>query len=864
MYDWLGTATDGSSLVLTANRRLARTLRTVHAEQQLTAGQLAWQTPDIVAWQDWARLVVERYSDPGLSRIVISPYHSKMLWEKCLRREVSDPLLNFGALARVARDTYQRLEEWCVPLAEVQRYARSRDQRVFATVAKSYRSILEREGWADLPTIIRQAIEFLRDKQGPPMEKVTLAGFDRVSPRLQTLLDAFTESGVQVLHAAEQMQDKGRPQRGLSVAENSDAEFRAAGAWARQCLIARPDARVAIIVSELERDAQRCARLIQEGLLPGWQYSQQDLGGAINISYGRKLNEYPVIADALLVLNWLHRDLPTLDICRLLRAATMDEGYADARVRHDLALRQFPEQGWSAAHVLEYLDPARENRAAELRFLRAIARVSGELPQRQSPGAWVSLFSELLGEVGWPGTSPLGSEQFQTVNRWRELLNEVARLELITKTMTLGEIIAHLYSLAAETLFQPEGQDASVNVLGPLEAAGLEFDAIRVTGMTSANWPPQGNALPLLSRELQRNFAMPDATPADSLAYAERVLTRLAGSAATQVFSYPQTQGDAELSMSGLLESLELGEAQAASDPDWFAKSIANTAIPEIVVSDPVPRFLTDESLLGGASTVQLQFVEPFAAFVTGRLGVRRLFPVEPGLPANIRGSLIHGALQKLYQSCPTQTEIQGWDDAVAEQRRQYAVSAAFLKLERHADATLVAVLQYEKQRVSELLKDVIALDIEREPFAITAVEQLLEGTIAELPLRLRVDRIDQDRQGKLIIIDYKSGAPKRLLGADGLPKDMQLVVYAYVAARPVAGIALLNIDARGVALDAVGEAFPAKTDLSEALPAWFAAVEKAANEIVGGDVRISALQTVTQARPLALLSRFRELQLER
>jgi RecB family exonuclease len=127
----------------------------------------------------------------------------------------------------------------------------------------------------------------------------------------------------------------------------------------------------------------------------------------------------------------------------------------------------------------------------------------------------------------------------------------------------------------------------------------------------------------------------------------------------------------------------------------------------------------------------------------------------------------------------------------------------------------------------------------------------------------LRVDRIDQDREGKLVIIDYKSGAPKRLLGADGQPKDMQLVVYAYVAARPVAAIALLNIDTRSVALDGVGEMFPPKTDWSEALSAWFAKVEIAASEIVGGDVRINALQTVAQARPLSLLSRFRELQLE-
>ena len=862
MYDWLSAATDGSSLVLTANRRLARTLRKVHAEQQLAAGQSAWKTPQILEWQDWARSVVEHHADPGKSRIPITAYHSKMLWERCLRREVSDPLVNFGALARLARDTYQRLDEWCVPLADCQTYARSRDQRVFAAVAASYESILEQEGWADRPAMVRDAVHLVRNQQGPVASKVTLAGFDRISPRLQSLIDALADAGAQLTQVTTHVGEGA--QRSLSVAENGDAELRAAGAWARQCVTDQPGARVAIIVSDLERDAQRSTRLIQEGLLPGWQYSNQDRRAAINVSYGRKLNDYPVVADALLVLQWLYRELPTLDVCRLLRAATVDETHATVRIPHELALRQFPEQGWTAAQVLQYLTPAGHDCVKDLRSLAVIARVSEDLPKRQSPGAWVTLFSELLTELGWPGTTPLNSEQFQTVNRWRELLNEVARLELVTTSMTVAEAVAHLSSMAAETVFQSEGQEALVNVLGPLEAAGLEFDAIWVAGMTSTNWPPPGHSLPLLSRELQRSFAMPDATPADTLAYAERIVTRLAGCASTQVFSFPQSQGDAQLFESGLLEVLDLGEAQSLTDPDWFAKSLPVIDRPVVVSNDPVPALSTDESIAGGANTIQLQFVEPFSAFVMGRLGVRRLFPVEPGLPANIRGSLIHSALQKLYQDCPTQAEIRAWQDSESEQRRLRAIAAAFLRFERHADATLAAVLHIEKQRVASLLQGVVDVDGDREPFQIAAVEQVLEGSIAGVSLKLRADRIDHDGQGKLIIIDYKSGAPKRLLGTDGRPRDMQLVVYAHVAAQPVAGIALLNIDARKVALDGVGESFPSKIEWSEALAEWLAEVEFAASQIAAGDARINSLQTIAQARPLALLSRLRELQLER
>ncbi|MEM7279784.1 MAG: PD-(D/E)XK nuclease family protein, partial [Pseudomonadota bacterium] len=772
----------------------------------------AWKTPAIEEWQDWAKSLVAQQSDPDNSAVFISAYHSKMLWERCLRREINDPLLNYGALARVARDTYQKVNEWRVPLADCRRSAKSLDQRVFADVAASYQSILEREGWSDRTRIICHAIELIEEQQNAMVDVITLAGFDRISPQLQTLLDALTRTGTKI-EFARKTPERRQPQRRLAVAENNDAELRAAGAWARSQVEAHPGARIAIVVSELEKDAHRSARLIQEGLLPGWQYSNLNRRAAINVSYGQRLSDIPAIADALLALQWLYRELPTLDVCRLLRATTIDEEHAASRVRHDLLLRQFPEQGWSAAQVLQYLSPGGDEESEDLQALRVIDSATEELPKRQSPGAWVALLSKLLEELDWPGSTPLDSEEFQTVNRWRELLNEVARLELITPSMTIAEIIAHLGSMAAETLFQPEGQDAAVNVLGPLEAAGLEFDAIWVTGMASATWPPQGHSLPLVSRELQREFKMPDATPADTLAYANRVVSRLADSAMSQVFSYPQSKGDAQLFASGLLEELQLGDAIAAEDPDWHAKVLHGVSNPIRVATDPVPALVEDETVSGGANTIQLQFVEPFSAFVTGRLGVRRLYPVEPGLPANVRGSLIHGALHKLYEDCPTQSQIRTWLDGDLKQRQDGAVATAFFRFERHADATLSAVLQLEKQRISDLLEGVIAVDIERESFDIAGVEQVLQGTIAGLPLRLRVDRVDHDARGKAFIIDYKSGTPKRLLGVDGRPKDMQLVVYAYVAAQPISGIALLNIDTRSIQLDAAGEAFPGKLE---------------------------------------------------
>jgi hypothetical protein len=277
-----------------------------------------------------------------------------------------------------------------------------------------------------------------------------------------------------------------------------------------------------------------------------------------------------------------------------------------------------------------------------------------------------------------------------------------------------------------------------------------------------------------------------------------------------------------------------------------------------------VPHVLEGEIIAGGAATIQRQFIEPFAAFVTGRLGVRSLWPMQPGLPANIRGSLIHNALHRLYADCPSREQIRQWDEAEIENRTERAVQTTFRRYEQHADVMLQQLLRLEKVRVKYLLRGVISVDCERDDFCITSVELDMDLALAGLMIRVRVDRVDQDANKGRVILDYKTGVPKRLLDRDQNPKDMQLVVYACAFGENVSGIALFNIDSRDIALDEAGRDLSPKLDWDDSLADWKHQVEIAAQEIASGDVRINALQNAQQARPLSLLSRYRELLHER
>jgi hypothetical protein len=70
----------------------------------------------------------------------------------------------------------------------------------------------------------------------------------------------------------------------------------------------------------------------------------------------------------------------------------------------------------------------------------------------------------------------------------------------------------------------------------------------------------------------------------------------------------------------------------------------------------------------------------------------------------------------------------------------------------------------------------------------------------------------------------------------------------------------LFNIDSRDIALDAACRDLSPKLDWDSSLADWKHQVEIAAGDIAAGDVRLSVLQNAQQARPLSLLSRYREL----
>jgi hypothetical protein len=282
-----------------------------------------------------------------------------------------------------------------------------------------------------------------------------------------------------------------------------------------------------------------------------------------------------------------------------------------------------------------------------------------------------------------------------------------------------------------------------------------------------------------------------------------------------------------------------------------------------IVVDDPVPTVASGEKIAGGAYTVQLQSIEPLAAFTAGRLRASQIRRVETGISPGLRGSLIHQALHTLYRSCPSQQEIRSWLTDDASGRISLAVDDALAPHRKYADKLLGRLLDFERIRLGDLLRQFLQAETEREDFTITEVEKKFELVRSGVRLGIRIDRVDRLSDGGLLIIDYKTGAISNLVNQDGKPADLQLVVYSCAVDERVGGLALMNIDSRAINYKATGSDVEWDSmddgEWTERLTSWQAIVDRALHELAAGDVRINLQLSAKDGRSLNLLSRLEE-----
>ena len=751
---------EGATLV-TPNNRLARHLVTAYDTVQATAGRRAWVAGRAFAWQVW---LTSLWNDALAAGAVTPPRElipdraAACLWDRIVAQE-SEGLLDARGAARLAAEAWRLFHAWRRPDDRFDGWSRSGigdDAATFARWAQRYRSTLAQLDLVDPAQLADRLVDAAAKVSEFHPSTIVTVGFIRFTSQQQRLFDALRDAGVKVTHT-------GMPQVPLSrrlrvTCTTAEAELDHALAWARTRALADPAAAVGIVIDDLASRRADIAARADDILCPVLALRiAPDEPRPYDISLGAALAEVPLVTTALDLIALPAGGLPVDTAAALLRSPYLVDGDAQWLRRAGIE-RGWREQGTrtvALSDVLRALD-ATDSRLAE-RWRAAL--VPGRTAQ--SPAQWANDWRSWLHALGWPGQRAQGSGEWQASEAWSRLLAEFAALGTVAPVMSRDVALQTLRAMAAQTLFQPEGPAARIQILGVLEASGLTFDALWIAGMTAERWPPAPEANPLLPLAWQRERGVPHSEPAGDLLHATALTEGFAAAATEVVVSHAREADGQQRAGSALFAAWEERALATMPLPTGYAGAIAAQSHPFTPDADdllePLP---LGTAVKGGAGVIESQSACPFQAFARHRLRAEAWPGANEGLTPMERGSLLHAAMAALWDDLRDHATLVALTLSQLDARIAVAVARARGELARTRwQALPAAVAAGESQRLHEIIRTWLdTVERVRPPFAVRDTEWALPLALGGLDLALRIDRVDTLADGGVAVIDYKSG----------------------------------------------------------------------------------------------------------
>ena len=790
-------------LTLCATTRLAQTLR-----GEASDGQTVWQTRRALTIGQWLATLADEALLGGIADLptALDSFAERLLWEKVIAASLTEaaPLFDIQGMATSAAEAHALSRLWNIRPTGNQL---ADEARLFAAWQGEFDKRCRAANWRDTTSLHLQLVELIVAGHFALPSTVIFAGFDRLAPLERKLIAALAGRGVDVENRCETAVDRSNHQ--AIPCPDVAAECRAIAAWAQARLAADPASRLGIVAPDLTSVRDRLEFALDDALHPALiRPDAAESPRCFNFSLGRRLADLPLIRVALdlLALGSGRAKVEQSRLSALLLASgwSAAEAEADGRACLDAALRRDLPYFTTLPAMIRLAERLAEDQPPPLcpqtvAALDAFVETMAGMSKALRPGEWAGVFRRALKAAGWPGDRRLSSHEFQARRAFGEVLDGFGRLDGLLGKLSLNESVRRLSQLCQQRIFQPETRgQPPIQVLGVLESAGLEFDALWVMSMNDDLWPPPPRPNPLLPAELLRAAGAAHASAEVELDFAQRVHARLARAAPDVTFSYARADGNRILRPSPLIAGIPpAGDApgEVVTLAHQLGKE-AGTAC-ELLDDSLAPPLGDGEKVSGGSWLLRAQAICPAWAYYQYRLGGETMDEPVEGLDPAARGTLVHEALEAFWRATRTSSVLAAMSEAIRRQAIAEAVATAISAFETDRRVTLPARFrELEAARLQKLLDVWLAVEDKRGlEFEVIACEQPAEVDIEGIRVKVVVDRIDRLDDGRQIIIDYKTGAAIDTRNwAEQRISEPQLPIYAALVNDEVAAVVFAKV----------------------------------------------------------------------
>jgi probable DNA repair protein len=743
--------------VICASAQRQASLRAAWAESQREAGLFQWQTPRILTFTQFAeRTLGDAWADSASPDQLLPPGAEWAALREWRRQSGS------AAEARALLTAARTLGDWRID-ASPQVLGGSPEGDL---LLEALRRLVDLRAGGRKP--LREWLGSIQPSGGA----LLAAGTNNLAAAPRAALERWQARVVEpVAHEAPVA---------VACADDDDHELELIAAWCRNNLEADPARRLLIVDAKLRQRRGLYDRILSQTLSPSeWvSAAPRATSHIFAIEGGRPLADFPVIAHALLSLRLLTGRLRFDEVVHWLRLPFLDgaDRLAGTPVEEMLRKgRMLEVTGEELARELERVSSIPAIAVTGTRLRQALNTLSGE---RRIAAEWSPRLLQALRQLGWHGSRTLRSDEQQAVSRWHALLDEYAALSAWLPRCNASDAVATLGDLAAERNFDPASVAAPVTLTESHDDPVVRYDAIWVSGLDSAQWPPTPRPDVFIPLRLQVDAGIPWASALGQTAAARRSLTAWRAATSQLTVSWARLEGDAHRSISPLLSRLG-GQTTTVALPvaPPLAIRLRGVALEpfEDVRGTAVD---TGRNVAGGVKPLTLQAECGFHAYAEVRLAAEELRTPAPGLDARERGMLLHKALELVWIKLKDHFHLKesfGLRKPLIADSVEAAVVAVF---RGYVPVELRLAVEREKYRLESLIESLLQTEQARPSFDVVALEARREVDIAGGRFEIRIDRIDAIEGGGLAILDYKSGQPRAPRWDAAQVRDPQLLTY--------------------------------------------------------------------------------------
>lgn len=779
------------ALILCPSARLARSIQFDFAQSQHQAGKSQWHSPNVQTLSQWLDKIIENGLLAGQINEANPPYalslfNEQLLWEdvitQSLKKNSFGALFDVSGLASAAIEANRYVVAWDMHLPREYLAEEARQfiqwQRVFRQRCSEL-NVLENVRYMDWQLL------HLANGAGTLQTSIAFAGFDQTAPQEKRLREILAQRGVLVEDYVTTTDQPAVTQH-VSL-QNQEAECRAAVAWVKQRLSNHPKAKLAIVVPRLSEVRNQLADLLDDVFYPASvRPGLAETGRHYNFSLGTPLAQQPVIQAALNLLRMLTSyQLQQADVSAMLLSPfwSASQQEADARALLDAKMREhMPTQ----FNLLRFVAFAQKQLEAGLNLTNLLANLNAAIgvisSKRMEPSYWSGVLTSLLDALNWPGERNISSHEYQALTAWQKALQQLAKLDVLRKTLSANEAVHLMQQLCTSQVFQAETEhEPSIQILGIMEGLSSPVDAIWCMHMNDHIWPPPAHPNPLLPAFIQRAAGVPNADNSVQAVFAGTIHQRLLHSAKTIVFSSSKTEGESQLRPSPLMNGIPMAVNAELPLAETLAEQLSHLGGELERLDDHVaPAVQEGEHVSGGTGLLKAQAVCPAWAFYQYRLGAKALKTPVAGLDSIVRGSLVHGVLEHFWRKRHFSDLRDMGSDEFSKALTQ-AVRNAIQSFVTGSDVASDTVLELEQERLFKLVGDWLQFEKGNGvSFRIVACEAEKKVHICGIEVTLKIDRIHQLDHGALVFVDYKTGqVPKAKSWGEDRITEPQLPIYA-------------------------------------------------------------------------------------